>query len=374
MVRNGLILLCLLFFTLSCNEFQEAVRDAKKESPAPPVDNYIVLLDLSDRILYNNQQQVAKDMSVLRTIHSLFIANLNSKDPAHLYYAVNDKLKVLIAPQKTTPRKIYDDAAQLRLELSAEDAMKKATAVEQSQKTFSNVLPELYKQAVISNDPADYVGADIWKYFDEDLAGDIDKEARNTLFIITDGYLDFEKSEDRPVLENRFTSCAQLINSLKSHPDWNTKFNEGDYGLMPVGKKFSNLKVVLLEINPKPEWNGEYKLLTRIWQKWFNEMGIDSCSFIKNDNISEVKESIEKFMQVKISGKVEPATWTYVARKDSSLLADAIRQPSGEQLMNDPVKKKDEPGSAAQSLKKNNSVKSRKRKEKDDVSFGPVFK
>lgn len=353
MLRNGLILLCLIFIAAGCNEFEAAVRDAKKENTAPPVDNYIVLLDLSDRILYNNQQQVAKDLTVLKTIQSLFRANINSKDPTHTYYAVNDKLKVLIAPQRTTPRKLYDDAAQLRIALSSEEAMKKAAAVDQSEKTFSAVLPNLYKQAIISNNSADYVGADIWKYFDEDLTDDLEKNARNTLFIITDGYLDFEPTEERTVQGNRFTSCAQLINSLKTHPDWNTKFDEGDYGLMPVGKKFSNLKVVLLEVNPKQDWNGEYKLLTRIWSKWFKEMGIDSCSLIKNDNISEVKESMEKFMQVKISGNVQPASWVYVAQPDS--VKRVITQS-----ISVPVKKKVRP--VKQPAKH------------DEVTFGPAYK
>lgn len=366
MVRTGLILFCLIFITASCNELQEAVKEAKKETKAPPIDNYIVLLDLSDRILYNNQQQVAKDLSVLKTIQSLFRANINSKDPTHLYYAVNDKLKVLIAPQKTTPRKIYDDAGQLRIELSSEEAMKKATAVDESEKTFNTVLPDLYKQAIISGNNADYVGADIWKYFDEDLAGDLDKDAKNTLFIITDGYLDFERTEDRPVQGNRFTSCAQLINSLKSYPDWNNRFGTGDYGLMPVGKKFSNLKVVLLEINPKQEWNGEYKLLTTIWSKWFKEMGIDSCTFIKNDNINEVRESMEKFMQVKIAGKVESASWTAVAVTDSAVVAKRIASL--------PVKKKDEvavslSATPAKTIKSKKKVKSGK----EQVSFGPGY-
>jgi hypothetical protein len=359
MVRNGLILCCLLFIATACNEFQEAVRDAKKENTAPPVDNYIVLLDLSDRILYNNQQQVAKDITVLKTIQSLFRSSINSKDPTHTYYAVNDKLKVLIAPQKTTPRKLYDDAAQLRITLSSEEAMKKAAAVDQSEKTFNTVLPGLYRQAIISNNRADYVGADIWKYFDEDLADDLEKNARNTLFIITDGYLDFERTEQRPIQGNRFTSCAQLINSLKNSPDWNTKFDEGDYGLMPVGKKFSNLKVVLLEINPKEDWNGEYKLLTRIWSKWFKEMGIDSCGFIKNDNISEIKESMEKFMQVKI-GKIEPASWTYVTTDSLKTITKSLPRDTTRELASYPVKKKD---------------KSVARKpQKDELTFGPAYK
>jgi hypothetical protein len=358
MVRSGLILSCLLFIATGCNELEEAVREAKKENTAPPVDNYIVLLDLSDRILYNNQQQVAKDLTVLKTIQSLFRANINSKDPTHTYYAVNDKLKVLIAPQKTTPRKLYDDAAQLRIAFSSEDAMKKATAVDQSEKTFSAVLPDLYKQAIISNNSADYLGADIWKYFDEDLADDLEKNARNTLFIITDGYLDFERTEERAVQGNRFTSCAQLINSLKNFPDWNTRFDEGDYGLMPVGKKFSNLKVVLLEVNPKQDWNGEYKLLTRIWSKWFSEMGIDTCSLIKNDNISEVKESMEKFMHVKISGNIQPAAWAFVEQPNAVKTAASkpVSPDTARQLATVPAKKKVKP------------------KTNDEVTFGPAYK
>ena len=370
MVRIGLILICFVFIASGCDEFQEAVKDAKKETPAPSVDKYIVLLDLSDRILYNNQQQVAKDLTVLHTIQAMFRSNINSKDPAHLYYTVNDKLKVLIAPQRTTPRKLYDDAGALRIELASEDALKKAAAVDQAEKTFSTVLPELYKQAIISNNNADYVGADIWKYFDEDLAGDLDKDARNTLFIITDGYLDFEKSESRTVQGNRFTSCAQLINSLKSSPDWNEKFDAGDYGLLPVGKKFSNLKVVLLEINPKPDWNGEYKLLTRIWGKWFHEMGIDNYCFIKNDNINEVRESMEKFMQVKITGKVEPANWSAVTIPDSVSTAN---MRLSQQLSDLAAKKKDEPELTVLN-KRSKPLKRSKKSGQDEVSFGPLYK
>lgn len=311
------IILCL---SQSCNDVQDAIAEAKKDTPAIPRENYIVLLDLSDRILYNNQQQVAKDFSVIKCIYGAFRSKLNNKDPTHLYYAVNDKLKLLIAPQKTTPLSLYDMAGNLRIELSAEAPEKKAAAVEETEKTFNTTLPEIYRQAVISNNTNAYSGADIWKYFNEDLEDDLEKEGTNTLFIVTDGYMDFEKTETRPVEHNRYTSCAQIINALKSTPDWNAKFDEGDYGLMPIGKKFLNLRVVLVEINPREQWIGEYNLLTKIWSKWFNEMGIHTYRFIKDDNISEVKESIEKFMNVKIAGKVSPSRWTKVLDVDSSLI------------------------------------------------------
>ena len=319
MRRYGYLLLTGLFFLWGCNEFQQAVKDAKKEIPAPPKDNYIVLLDLSDRILYNNQQQVPKDISVIKSVYGVFKSRLNSKDPTHLYYNLHDKLKVLIAPQKTTPKSLYDLVGSLRIDLSAEQPDKKVSVTDETEKTFATVLPDIYKQAVIGNNSNAYSGADIWKYFNEDLADDLEKDGQNTLFIVTDGYMDLEKNEERPSQNNRYASCSQIINSLRKYPDWETKFTEGDYGILPVAKKFANLKVVLLQVNPKEDWNGEFGLLTKIWGKWFTEMGITNYRFIKDDNINEVKESLEKFMDVKIAGKTIPERWTKITTVDSSM-------------------------------------------------------
>ena len=319
MRRYGYLLLTGLIFLWGCNEFQQAVKDAKKDIPAPPKDNYIILLDLSDRILYNNQQQVPKDISVIKSVYGVFKSRLNSKDPTHLYYNLHDKLKVLIAPQKTTPKSLYDMVGSLRIDLSAEQPDKKVSITDETEKTFATVLPDIYKQAVIGNNSNAYSGADIWKYFNEDLADDLEKDGQNTLFIVTDGYMDLEKNEERPSQNNRYASCSQIINSLKKYPDWETKFTEGDYGILPVAKKFANLKVVLLQVNPKEDWNGEFGLLTKIWGKWFTEMGITNYRFIKDDNINEVKESLEKFMDVKIAGKTLPERWTKITTIDSSM-------------------------------------------------------
>jgi len=321
MRRYGYLLLAGLFFLWGCNEFQQAVKDAKKEIPPPPKDNYIILLDVSDRILYNNQQQVPKDISVVNAIYGVFKSKLGVKDPTHLYYSLHDKLKVLIAPQKTTPKSLYDMVGSLRIDLSAEQPDKKSVLIDETEKTFTKVLPEIYKMAVIGNNSTAYSGADIWKYFNEDLADDLEKDAQNTLFIITDGYMDLEKTEERPAQNNRFASCSQIINSLKKYPDWETKFTEGDYGMLPIAKKFPNLRVVLLQVNPKEDWNGEYSLLTKIWGKWFTEMGISNYRFIKDENVNEVKESMEKFMDVKVAGKLTPVPWTKITTIDSSLFA-----------------------------------------------------
>lgn len=316
----GHLLLAGLFLLTGCNEFQQAVKDAKKDTPPPPKDNYIVLLDLSDRILYNNQQQVAKDIAVVQSIYGIYTAKLDAKDPTRLYYTLHDKLKLLIAPQKTTPKSLYDMVGNLRVDLGAEQPEKKVAVIAQTQKTFDTLLPEIYKQAVIGNNSTAYSGADIWKYFNEDLADDLEKDAQNTLFIITDGYMDLEPTEERTSQNNRFAACSQVINALKKYPDWEAKFNSGDYGLLPVNKKFPGLRVVVLQVNPKEDWANEYALLTKIWGKWFSEMGVTNYRFIKNDNINEVKESLEKFMDVKVAGKPVAVQWKRITAVDSSLL------------------------------------------------------
>src|SRR5687768_13867764 len=158
----------VLFFSQGCNDVQDAIAEAKREAPVIPKENYIVLLDLSDRILHNNQQQVAKDFSVVKCIYAAFRSKMNSKDPTHLYYNVNDKLKLLVAPQKTTPPSLYELAGNLRVEMESESPEKKAALVDEAEKSFNTTLPEIYRQAVISNNTNDYSGADIWKYFNED--------------------------------------------------------------------------------------------------------------------------------------------------------------------------------------------------------------
>lgn len=304
-----------------CNEIEEAVKDAKKDGSAPPKDNYIVLLDLSDRILYNNQQQVPKDIQVVQSIYAAFKSKLNAKDPTRLYFSVNDKLKLMVAPQRTTASDVYDMAGNLRLALASAQPEEKAKLLEATEKNFNTFLPQIYKKAVISNNSTSYAGADIWKYFNEDLQDDLEKDAQNTLFIITDGYMDFESLNGRASRNNRYTSCSQIINNLKKAPDWNSRFKEGDYGLLPVNKRFPNLKVIVLELNPKVDWTGEYNLLTTIWSKWFNEMGIKSYAFIKDDNINEINESIEKLLKVKLpsSANITSVSWTPVTESDPEI-------------------------------------------------------
>lgn len=366
-------LLILVFALAGCSEFEQAVKDAKKETVPPPKDNYIILLDLSDRILTNNQQQVPKDIFVVQSIYKAFKSRLEAKDPTRLFYTVTDKLKVLVAPQRNTMADIYNLAGDLRITLGSAQPEQKAHLIEETEKKFGAVLPEIYKKAVISNNSKDYPGADIWKYFNEDLAGDLEPDATNTLFIVTDGYLDFEPTELRQSANNRYTSCAQIIKSLRQQPDWQSRFQQDDYGLLPVNKKFPNLKVVLLEVRAKDDWPGEYTLLTDIWGKWLKEMGISSFSFIKDDNVNEVNESIEKLLQVRLPGNKQTLAWTAVMDIDPAIAArDSLDMVSLKKKVHTSEVITDTTAIMPVKTKKNPPLK-RSVKQKQELSFGPVY-
>jgi len=62
-------------------------------------------------------------------------------------------------------------------------------------------------------------------------------------------------------------------------------------------------------------------------------MGIRQFRFIKDDNISEVKESIEKFMEIKIAGKITPSQWTKVMDIDSTLLPNSYTTETTRELV-----------------------------------------
>jgi len=374
MVRYYLLLLVLIIS--GCSEFEQAVKDAKKEIPPPPKDNYIILLDLSDRILNNNQQQVPKDIFVVQSIFKAFKERLEAKDPTRLFYTVNDKLKVLVAPQRNTLPDVYNIAGELRITLASAQPEQKAHLITETEKKFSTLLPELYKKAVISNNSKDYAGADIWRYFNEDLEGDLEPDATNTLFIITDGYMDFENTEMRPSQNNRYTSISQIIQHLKKQSDWHSRFEKEDFGLLPVKKQFPGLKVVLLELKPKEDWPGEYTLLTDIWSKWLKEMGITSYSFVKDDNINEVNESIEKLLQVRLTNNKQTVQWTAVTETDPVIAAaDSAWQAAKKKVPATLAIADDHPAAsnAMKKKKKKPSVPKQTLIQDEEVTFGPVY-
>jgi len=286
-MKNVASLLLLLILIFSCGN--------KSELEKKPVSrNVIILLDLSDRILLENQ--IARDKS---TINAIFQTYLNSiKDTIVAYdkefNRISDKFSVRIAYQKNIPYDKQHFENILQFDFARKDANNAKFILQDFPKQLSTELDNLYNAAKFSDNSKDYHGADIWKFFSEDLDNLIsdDDNSINYLFIITDGYLYFENYKENIKQTNRRPDM-QFLSELRNK-NWEEKFDKEDWGLIPLNKQFPNLKVCVLEIAPNDFWN-EFDLLKKVWSKWLTEMGIDrnNIYFSKSEN-TEVTTSLVK--------------------------------------------------------------------------------
>ena len=224
--------------------------------------NYIVLLDLSDRIIVQDDQP-ARDKEIIRHIYELF----EDKVKKDLYIKSRDEIKVVIAPQRGSglPTDVFEDRLYVNIEKVKNVQRRK---LEESRRSdfFAN-LDTLYQKAEFSKKPEDYYGADIWKYFYEDLNVDYstDTLTQNYLFILTDGYPIVGKDRNK---------------------------------LQPIKGQYPNLHVVLIEAAPRDK-DMEWDRVMSLWDDWFREIGIDKYTLIKRKAISKEKEEIADIVEGK---------------------------------------------------------------------------
>lgn len=220
--------------------------------------NYIVLLDLSDRIIVQ-ENQIARDKEMIEYIYSLFEAKVK-KD---LYLKSRDEIKVVIAPQRGSKLRTEKFEDRLYVNMKNIDMVKRRKMEAARRTAFYGNIDTLYKRAKFSNKPSDYYGADIWKYFYEDLKQDYSNDTltKNFLIILTDGY---------PVVgQNREK-------------------------LRPLKSKYPNLHIIIVEAAPWDK-DKEWDHITNLWSDWFKEIGISDSNYtlIKRSAISKEKEQIE---------------------------------------------------------------------------------
>ena len=255
-MRNGkfiafLIALLIALFLLACN----LPKPERKRNKLPVKNNYIILLDLSDRLIVQDNQP-ERDKQIIKNLYTLF----EEKVRKELYVKSRDELKVVIAPQlgAAINRNVFEDRLYVNIG-NLNPVVRKAKEEERRKKFFAN-LDTLYRAAVFSQKPDDYYGADIWKYFYEDLKVDYSRDTltQNFLFILTDGY---------PIVGQQ---------------------NK----LLQVKNEFPNLQIVLLEAAPR-EKDLEWDHLMNIWETWFSTIGIKKYTLVKRSSISKEIEQIK---------------------------------------------------------------------------------
>ncbi len=246
-----------LLFLFSCNPPQP-----KGTKQMRIKNNFIVLLDLSDRIIVQPDQP-ERDKEIIQHIYKIFEQNVK-KD---LYIKSRDEIKVVIAPQKGADLPTEDIEDRLYINMDNINIVFRKSKEVERRLNFIADLDTLYQKAVFSTDPEDFYGADIWKYFYEDLKYDYvsDTLTENYLFILTDGYPIVGKNPNK---------------------------------LQPINSRFPNLNVVIVEAAPR-EKDLEWDRIMERWGEWFNEISIPEYTIIKRKAITKEKEMIEEIVQEK---------------------------------------------------------------------------
>ena len=233
-------------------------QEEKKISTAVK-HNYIILLDLSDRLIVQDNQP-ERDKELIKHIYTLFEERVKKQ----LYLRSRDEIKVVIAHQRGADLKseVYEDS--LYIDIENIPAVLRRKQEEERRSVFFDNLDKLYDQAVFSSNPKDFYGADIWRYFYEDLKVDYvsDTLTQNFLFLFTDGY---------PIVGKDLTK------------------------LQPVKEAYPDLRIILIEAAPRDK-DMEWDRVIDLWEEWFDSMKIDDYEFVKRMALSKEKDMLREIL------------------------------------------------------------------------------
>ena len=231
----------------------------QKEVTTAIKHNYIILLDLSDRLIVQDNQP-ERDKELIKYIYTQFEERVRNQ----LYLRSRDEIRVVIAHQRgaNLQNEVYEDSLYINIENIP--AVLRRKKEEERHTTFFNNVDKLYDQAVFSSNPKEYYGADIWKYFYEDLKVDYvsDSLTQNFLFLFTDGY---------PIVGKDLTK------------------------LQGVNKEYPDLKIILIEAAPRDK-DLEWDRVNDLWEGWFDSMRIEDYQFVKRMALSKEKDMLKEIL------------------------------------------------------------------------------
>ena len=226
-------------------------------------DNYVVVLDLSDRII-QNQDQVNIDISAISSIFAQFENSIKK----NLVVKSKDKFSVRIIPQAMSSLPANSFENNLSIDMDKFNAAEKNKYLTQFKIDFPKQLTLLYQQAILGNKNSDYAGVDIWQYFNEQINSDLEPNYNNKVLIITDGYFDFEDKKHGLSNQKMSTTTSPLLKQMII-PNWKEVAERDKIGLIPV-KLTIEATWQVCGIQPKDNNKDllEAEKLCYLWKKW----------------------------------------------------------------------------------------------------------
>ncbi|UWY28115.1 hypothetical protein N4T20_20630 [Flavobacterium sp. TR2] len=291
LLKISMSLLFILFF--SCKE------ENKTENKETPTKSYVsenynisILVDLSDRIsLKKNPNPTMeiyqRDLGYIKSVSEAFTDHLKSKRMRQ----IDDKMQLFFNPEPEN-HEINSISKELRIMVNKDNASKKF--LNSINDTYSSKTSKIYESAIKDDK---YIGSDIWNFFDSKVQDQcIDKDFRNILIILTDGYLFYEGTE---IKDGNLSSylTPQLIkqNGLNTN-NWQKKFDSENFGFIKIDTDLSNLEVLVLGINPSKNNPFEEKVIKAYWTKWLSEMKIKHFEIKNADLPSNMDKIIKDFI------------------------------------------------------------------------------
>lgn len=287
-VKYSIIFFC--FSLLSCKNEKEEKSDTSEISDLSKNNlNISILIDLSDRISptkYPNPTMdfYQRDLGYINSIANEFNNHIQTKRVRQ----IDDKIQIFFDPEPLNPE-INSISKKMKLKFDKNNVDKeKLNAIKE---IYNNESKKIYNLAI--NDDA-YVGSDIWKFFKNNVNDYcIDKNYRNVLVILTDGYM---YHKDSKLVEGNRTSyiTPSVISKYKlDTKEWESDIKSKDYGFISANNDLSNLEILVLGINPSTNNPYEEDVLKKYWENWFKEMKVKKFD-IKTTNLPSNMDIIIK--------------------------------------------------------------------------------
>jgi len=281
-MKQIILIITTSIICYSCGSNSGAMDSSRHNIP----ENYVVLLDLSDRLI-NNPNQTDIDTTAIRTAFEKFEMAVKKQ----LVVKSKEIFSVRIIDQKGSNLPINNFENNLTLNLGAYTAAEKLIKLNQFKNEFGKYLKMLYQQAFLGTKSENYFGVDIWQYFNEQINTDIKEGYKNQILVLTDGYFDFEDKTRGLNSGNQSTITRHLISQLRD-VNWKEKAEKSNVGIIPVKIK-SNVRFIIAGIQSKSDDLMETSKLSYLWSKWIQQSGAKiACNPIINASSGKIKNII----------------------------------------------------------------------------------
>ena len=231
-----------------------------------------------------------RDLGYLNSISTAFLTHVLNKHIREM----DDRMQVFIDPLPANT-KINTMLSDLKVELNKDNISREA--LRQIYYNYDSITSDIYKLAIRANE---FPGSDIWGFFKrrvKDIC--IRDDYRNTLIILTDGYMFHEANisyrDSNTPNRSSYLTHKMIEDKGITMNNFTHKINEEDYGFIKANNNLDNLEVLLIGINTNNNQT-DFEIIKMYWDKWFDEMGVTKRKYLESNLPGDNDELIKLFI------------------------------------------------------------------------------